>query len=305
MRKSIVLLFMTAFLVSAVNVYSQEPSPTPRENSQNWQSSATKTDKKGNTYQDCTQKGPLLIKAMKDSEVANQINKAKTQNIDQSSSAKDFVNIVSVLLTAIATAIIAIFTIVLTIYNKKMWKTTNKVAGATKDAADAAKRSADSLSITERAYLFIDFIEWPKGELGFTLSEYNKLTPIKGIIRNVGRTPAILCKVSSMVSIKESEYPTKEAVRGKLEISVPKGVIIKSDGTENFSCGGAIGPSIMTESEFIQATILCYGYVIYEDIFGKSHETGFCYEFKPIYLEGRFHISNNKELNYYTQNNTK
>ena len=186
-----------------------------------------------------------------------------------------------------------VFTGALVICNILLWFYTMR-------AANAAKKAADALPTVERAYLFIDSIEWPKGELGFTLSEYNKLTPIKGIIRNVGRTPAILCKVSSMVSIKESEYPTKEAVRGKLEISVPKGVIIKSDGTENFSCGGAIGPSIMTESEFIQATILCYGYVIYEDIFGKSHETGFCYEFKPIYLEGRFHISNNKELNYYT-----
>ena len=171
---------------------------------------------------------------------------------------------------------------------------------STKKAADAAMRSANSLPITERAYLFVDSIEWPKGEDGFTLSEYNNLNLIKVIITNVGRTPAILSSVSAKISIKESEYPTRDAVRGKLEIVLPKGVIIKSDGMEKISCGQVIGPSIITEKEFRQSTILCYGYIIYEDIFGKSHETGFCYEFKPIYSEGQFHISQNRELNYHT-----
>lgn len=299
MRKIIILVSSIIFLLMVINSYSQEQSPTPREDSQNWQNCTTKTDKNGNTHQECTQKEPLLIK-----EVASKVSKPDTnkqrQNIDQSSSAKDFVNIVSILLTAIATIAVAIFTFLLARYNKKMWETTNKVAEATKDAAGASIESVKSLPTIERAYLFIDSIEWPKGEAGFTLSEYNNLDLIKGMIKNVGRTPAILCNVSAKVSIKESEYPTREAVRGKSEIVFPKGVIIKSDGTEIFSCGEVIGPSIMTESEFSQSTILCYGYVIYEDIFGKSHETGFCYEFKPIYLEGRFHISNNKELNYHT-----
>lgn len=290
-KKIIILILITAFLVSVVNLYSQEPSPPaikgqvqPRKfNSQPSTNSNIKTKDNDNS----TPKAVSPINKM-DTHSSN----AKTQNTYKENSDSQLGAIKDDPITTY-TFWLMIFTGALVICNVGLWFYTMR-------AANSAKKAADALPTVERAYLFIDSIEWPKGELGFTLSEYNKLTPIKGIIRNVGRTPAILCKVSSMVSIKESEYPTKEAVRGKLEISVPTGVIIEGDGTEPFSCGGAIGPSIMTESDFIQATILCYGYVIYEDIFGKSHETGFCYEFKPIYLEGRFHISNNKELNYYT-----
>ena len=291
MKVIIIFVSFSLFLLMGINVYSQEPSPPiakgqvqPRKlKSESNASSNIKTKDNNNS----TPKAVSPINKM-DTQSSN----ARPQNANkQDSNSKPCATKDDPITTY--TLWLMIFTGALVVCNILLWLYTKK-------AADAAKRSADSLPITERAYLFVDSIEWPKGESGFTLSEYNNLTLIKVMITNVGRTPAILYKVSAKVSIKESEYPTREAVRGKLEIVFPKGVIIKGDGTEKFSCGEVIGPSKMTESEFSQSTILCYGYIIYEDVFGKSHETGFCYEFKPSYSEGRFHISQNRELNYHT-----
>jgi len=291
MKKVIILVSWILLLFAGINSYSQEPSPPatkgqvqPRKfNSESSANSNINTNSNNNST-------PKTVSPI--NKINTQSSKAETQNTNKENGNSQEGAIKNDPITRY-TFWLMIFTGALVICNVGLWLYTRK-------AANSAKKAADALPTIERAYLFIDSIEWPKGELGFTLNEYNNLNLIKGMIKNVGRTPAILCNISAKVSIKESEYPTREVVRGKSEIVFPKGVIITSDGTENFSCGEIIGPSIMTESDFIQATILCYGYVIYEDIFGKSHETGFCYEFKPIYLEGRFYISNNKELNYYT-----
>ncbi|MCX5847744.1 MAG: hypothetical protein NTW12_15545 [Deltaproteobacteria bacterium] len=291
MKKVIILVSLILLLLAGINSYSQEPSPPaikgqvqPRKfNSKSNANSNINTNDNNNS----APKTVFPINKINTQRSNSETQKANKENGNSQEGAVKNDPIIRY------TFWLMIFTGALVICNVGLWLYTRK-------SANSAKKAADALPTIERAYLFIDSIEWPKGELGFTLSGYNNLNLIKGMIKNVGRTPAILCNVSAKVSIKKSEYPTREVVRGKSEIVFPKGVIITSDGTENFSCGEVIGPSIMTESDFIQATILCYGYVIYEDIFGKSHETGFCYEFKPIYLEGRFHISNNKDLNYYT-----
>jgi hypothetical protein len=285
MNKIISFIFFSLLLLIASGVFSQEPSPPATKGQPGEIASEQNT---GGNIESNKNTNISTKPSLPPYKMETQQSYRASQTANKEDSGKE-----PFIMDDGYTLVLTFFTGALVICNIALWIYTRR-------AANAAKRSADSLPITERAYLFVYSIVWPKGESGFTLSEYNKHTPIKLIITNVGRTPAILCNVSAKVSIKESEYPTKEAIRGKLEIAFPSGVIIKSDEREEIFCGEVLGPSIMTESKFSQSTILCYGYIIYEDIFGKSHETGFCYEFKPTYSDGRFRISQNRELNYHT-----
>ena len=282
-KKIIILILITVFLISVVNLYSQEPSPTPLILSQPQQNKTEPKHTKSNDQQRGSDELPLAVK----------IIKAKESNPKENDNAKNTKeNATTNWLLVLFNGLLAIFTLGLYITSHKMWK-------STKGAADAAKTSADSYKASEGAHLFIDYIKWKKREPNFTLSEYNKSVASINIV-NVGRTPAILGDIGAAVNIKKIDYPTKEEAGRVNTINFPKGVIIKTLGIEPISCQECVGPSVISEDDFNQSIIICYGFVRYEDIFGNGHETGFCYEFKPRQTDDRFRISSNKELNYYT-----
>jgi len=174
-----------------------------------------------------------------------------------------------------------------------------EATNATKEAAIAAKKSADSLPITERAYLFVDSIEWPNKKGPSSLGEFNKSTTIITIV-NAGRTPAILQNFDSELIIKKNDYPSKDNPNFTKSLEFPKGIITKSDGKETFTHQTAFSHTVISEDDFSHSILLCYGYIRYEDIFRNIHATGFCYEISPRQSHGRFRISENTDLNYHT-----
>ena len=285
-NKSVTFLYLTVLLVLAINVYSQEPFPTALKTSKIEGNKTTPKYQNTESKQYQTNSPSADVRKI-EAVPPHQKEKDQTKGCCGEAAFKW------------TDCLLIFFTGVLSVFTALLWWSTDKMWKTTKDTADAAKTSADSYKASERAHLFIDYIEWIKWEPNFTLAEYNRSIASINIV-NVGRTPAILVDIGAAVSIKKNNYPTKEDVGRVNIINFPKGVIIKTLGIEPISCQEFIGPSVIHETDFSQSTIICYGFVRYEDIFHNSHEMRFCYEFRPHQSGGRFRISNNKELNDYT-----
>jgi hypothetical protein len=112
---------------------------------------------------------------------------------------------------------IAFFTIVLAFSTVGLWFATYRLylAGerqidAAQSAADAAQRSADSFIATERPHLFISAIEPSirddlKDKFAYTLVPRRALIAI--IIRNYGRTPAVMTRRDVQLCFSKGQLP--------------------------------------------------------------------------------------------------
>ena len=259
-----------------ISVSSQEPSPIPRKNSQNWQSCSTKTDKNGNTHQYCSQKEPLLIKVAESQGTYPDANK-QGQNVYQKSSGKNIIDIISIALTAIATVAIAIFTLFLVCYNKKMWKTTIQSVNATKEAAEAAKSSVDNISKIERAYIFTTVEQHPN-----TCEPIHGVDGFKGIyafnatvkLWNLGRTPAVITKIHAVISLGEAIIPEIK------ESEIPPGIVVGSDTWKNLpTVSYHINEAEKQNIHSRERIAYCCGRIEYQDVFRKRWVRGFCWEY--------------------------
>ena len=294
MKKNIVLLFITAFLLNGINSHAEAPSPRLSNIGQEQQNkTSTKQEKSKRDQQIPNNVSATINIDPTHSPDLEKENSSKHSNNEGADNWSD-----SNVLLVIFNGLLAIFTFCL-------WKSTNKMWGATKEAANAAKKSADSLQAIERAYLFIDYMKWNPWKQPFTKAEYNQSKVKIGII-NTGRTPAVNYEIGVEVVIKKGaiekgDYPTKEDARKATKISLPSTIIIKSQEVEPVSCFERIGPSVITEADFSKCTILCYGFVRYDDIFDEHREMFFCYQFIPSQTHERFHVSLDTELNCYTQ----
>ena len=314
MKKISILISLILFLLMGISVYSQEPAPTPREDSQNWQYCTTKTDKNGNTHQYCTQKNPLLIK-IDESEVTNPSANLQRQNIDQSknrnfsTNIKFAVEIFCLIFTTIATIFIAIFNRRLWKITRELWNTSEgqrtamenqvvelrKSVEATERAANAAKESAESLPITERAYLFVKVKEGeyrPKGVLEYG----NDRTIFINIeIINYGRTPAIISE-SNMWGQYEVKIPEGSWEKMPLK-TIPPNIVITS-GKPFIHTGEITMPNFELEAIVNgNLPLECKGEIKYKDIFKKEHRTWFTW-YWDCNING-FRISNFEYNNGY------
>ena len=192
-------------------------------------------------------------------------------------------------LLVIFNGLLVLFTALLFWSTHRMWK-------ATKKAADAAKASAEALPIIEKAFMFITNVEWkPKPDgakfhaIGDNIMEVSLL--------NGGKTPAVLNRTLIAYTLRE-QYPTQEEV-GKLDNIIPGNTVIRSGESKTGSIDITLTENQWAEMARHRTKLLCYGRVEYTDIFGKSHETGFCWEC-PNPQGSTFTISDNKDLNRYT-----
>lgn len=286
MRKIIILIFISILLtISFTNIsfaQSKQPIPEPLNGNSQRKEKACLTNDNSNYQHRGTEQFPLFVKTPRPT------TKEEAEYEQYERHTKPAYEKISVWVNGG----VVFISLILLVVNIFLWITTRR-------AANAAKVSADALMSSERAYLFIDSIEWPNKNGSSSLGEFNQSSTIVTVV-NAGRTPAILQNFNSKIIIKKNGYPSKDNPNYTMPLEIPKGVIIKSDGTETFTHHTVFSPAIISEDDFSQSTLLCYGYIRYEDIFGKIHEAGFCYELSPRQSHGRFRISVDTELNYYT-----
>jgi hypothetical protein len=201
--------------------------------------------------------------------------------------------------TAVATIVIATFTVVLAIV-------TRRAARLTRIAANAARDSADALPALERAYVFIEieqnFIEAMRTIIQQSQDNREAAKAGNSVIVhtmprvnhqfvNHGKTPAIVKAISAelihQAAMPEARY-VGEPITG--EIVIPAGQIYPAPAeikgppalnqyfkkTTNLA-SRIIDADSADDLRAGRSFLWFYGHVVYDDVFGKEHETRFCW----------------------------
>jgi hypothetical protein len=270
MKKMIILIFLTAFLLMGISVYSQELSQ-PATKGQPWIINAennTKSKIKSNSNSNIPQK------------LMSEINKNDTNDSNATAQDSDKKNgnnqIIVIKEDSPYTLLLTIFTFLLVVCNVGLWLYTKKTA-------NAAKKSAEALPAIERAYVFVE-VEYgsknpkPHDVDYFANALYGQFRDFdfQVILNNHGKTPAIMSHVSYSI-IKADRVPkTKSDLIGNEYRFFEPCIIIES--------GGVYCKEIhheLTEEETKQIwskneMMLCLVQIAYVDIFSIQHTSTFC-----------------------------
>jgi hypothetical protein len=280
-----VLLFLLVCSISYAQ--SQQPSPTPRENSNQVQEQAKSAPQQTATDQRGTEQSPIIVKIMESPKTQEEIQRDINERDEQTANNRKLTYFTGglafvALLQFIGIAIQAWFL--------------RKSFIATKLAAEAAKTSADvaekMLTLGERAYLVVDGFSKPTLGLGEKLQ-------VKCSIINQGRTPATIIRIfENKVQIFD-EIPHPPVYDTGMTIKRFVGT-----GFENRVPMDFMETDKITENEFEgimrgKLKVFVYRKFNYTDIFGKTHETGFCAELQP-YTREFFPPSNAEDYIFWT-----
>jgi hypothetical protein len=165
---------------------------------------------------------------------------------------------------------------------------------ATKKAAKAAEDAAESLPCIERAYVFVE-VEAEERRFA-VMSRNDKQMVITVRFSNYGRTPAIVNKISMYAPcvITDPDEPDDTPTR-----VAPETVIIVSGEPFIDDLTITIPEDEWQKVERAKMRLLCLGRIKYEDVLGRGHETGFCWQWVHDTPTG-FLVTDNKKLNYRT-----
>lgn len=188
--------------------------------------------------------------------------------------------------------VVALATVAIAFFTYTLWRATSGLFGvaqeqfrdmktslaAAQKAADAAEKSANALPAMERAYIFVTVRRKdPKKRLTV---DWNNFCEI--VIKNQGKTPAVIRYIESFATVLSDITPEIEI---KLTGIMPRIEKVIQSGEEYVI---NVDTSTIKEDKLSDITnkpntrLLCYGLVQYEDVFGESHDTGWCWWFEPI-----------------------
>jgi hypothetical protein len=323
MKKIIILIFLTAFLLMGISVYSQEPSQNPpkpithSENPSEGINNRSKADN-NNTYDSASfHKTPDTPPDYKDANgnATKQDHKTDTNQ--------------GILWATIAIAFFALCQVVAMIFQyiamsnqvkelRESVEATKEMVGISNQslftsgnqshhmaiAAQAAKRSADNVSKIERAYVFTTVEQHPNTCYPFHGgSGHEGIYVFNATVKmwNLGRTPAVITKIRAVITLEKAIIPEID------EFEIPSGIVIGSDGWKNI-------PTVSThinETErgnIYDGNIIAYccGRIGYRDVFHGKYIRGFCWEYSPCDsrpTEPWIISDKYKDLNYEKQQN--
>ncbi len=280
MKKIITLISLTLFLLTGINLYSQEPPPPdtqgqvqPRklDSATNTKSNIETNDKKNttkNTMSGVVRSIPETNKSDADTQ------KVYGENRDSKFSAIEDDPIIGY------TYWLMFFTGLLVFFNILLWLSTKK-------SANAAKKSADVLAASERAVLHIIVCE-------SNIRELSEKYFIKYEIRNYGKTPAIVKEISHCLTWAKTlpDIPVYTPIKFVLR----EQMISANDSAEGITCESS--ESFVKSVEAFnrgESSAWFYGCVAYDDIFGNRHEHRFVWRydistkgFRPDYKENKY-----------------
>jgi hypothetical protein len=274
-----------------VNSYALEQLDRAKNEPQ-WDCHSTYSKKNSNADQTCTQKSPLSVKVIPaqsgDAHTPNDGN-----NGDKKPSSERIIELSSIVLTAIATAVMAAFTVLLWCSTHRLWKESRmasriayKSARAAKKAAEAAERQAVTMMNAERAHLsFEEFkivdsrsrtqIMYPllrSVDEGSVCARYS--------IKNNGRSPARITSHWGSAQVITGAFRCEDFQRTGQEFESPAtfaaGVCEPIGDFDDFS------PEQWNSIRTGLANLYVYGRVEYQDIFDMPHAVGFAYLFKVV-----------------------
>lgn len=196
----------------------------------------------------------------------------------------DFIHIFHDEILAMAAVVIAIFSIIMGIF-------TISLSRSTRIAANVAKQSAEALSQSERAHIFAKVLEWSDISEATTVGNEEGLQrdgPIPASIKvefcfeNHGKTPAVLKMISRDIVYWASPPKWHIALTGNIPVvGLPReGDEIVDSGRETKGMNCEATNLVVRQAQSVirgRLYVWFYGRVIYDDVFGATHEHRFIY----------------------------
>jgi hypothetical protein len=185
-------------------------------------------------------------------------------------------------INAFSTFLIMLLTIALSIFNANLVRSTKMAATATERAAVAAEKGLTEL---ERPWIFLEGATVTRSP--WQPASAPNYWDISLRFKNIGRMPAIID--SSHFEIKpKAELPKKPSFSRIHTLSSPQ-TIASGDSFDTQRVGPAAHENIF---------LVFYGKVIYTELNGRSHETGFALEVSPNVAA--YNVLNSKAYDYFT-----
>jgi hypothetical protein len=161
----------------------------------------------------------------------------------------------------------------------------------------ATEKAVKSTQNSERPYIFVELGEHSTMELSNGLRAWC----CKYVIKNHGKTPAILTKLRGEVWYKNGQPPAP--IKNPTTVGLPPGGYVVGVGNQKIFPAMA-QPFKRDDAERMEFEfrpgVFCYGRVDYKDIFGADHHTAFCWEFQCTEEGKGFCLYYDNELNEYT-----
>jgi hypothetical protein len=185
-------------------------------------------------------------------------------------------------INAVSTFFLMVLTIVLILLNASLARSTRMAAIAAERAAVLADKGLTEL---ERPWLFLEGATVSRDPF-LPLSAPNYWT-ISLQFKNLGRMPAIIDSLLFYIR-PTAELPEKPDYSGALELSCP----------QTLGSGASFETQRVGPGAHENIALVFYGKVIYTELNGKSHETGFALEVSPNIAA--YNALGNKAYDYFT-----
>jgi hypothetical protein len=180
-------------------------------------------------------------------------------------------------------------------YIRETLEDTKVAADAARDSAKAAMESAEAERNVDRAYVFAT-VTFPFHQLIQSETALNTATVT---LRNYGQTPAVLVKFRADHFFCPGHTFPSELGPSVSDKTIPDGLVIPASGGEEFPVNFVMPGRKWAEVENINEMFGIRGLVNYKDVFGATHETGFCWHFGAHQSQRVLHISPS-DLNFRT-----
>lgn len=233
--------------------------------------------------------------------------------------------------------LLAIFSGLLVLFTFRLWKATvglwevsqeqskhmEASIAVAKETADAAQKSAyaatktiSTLESQERAYLFVEEINLLQEDNLYIGTSYNSPEDIIKIgtmespgenhaqltIINHGKTPAVLTGIYMVIDLFDNASSVAEYFGNILQPTNPTiahGTEVIISGKKGFHNSDFLMSTNLWQYVITsESDLLCVGCIKYEDIFGKPHNTVFCWKYEE--LKNDFSPYNKYRFNYIT-----
>jgi hypothetical protein len=172
--------------------------------------------------------------------------------------------------------------------------TARRAAIAARRSANAARKSAEHIPRVERAYVFLGMEV--TSEIIAINSVNGKKSKVSFGLKNHGKTPAAIHELHVMADFWGAGWP---AMVTAIKMEIQKGWMISAGETQDgYSTEFPLHSEQIERARTGKGYILFWGKVAYRDVFGESHESGWCraYHFES----GGWRFAGDETLNYYT-----
>jgi hypothetical protein len=308
MLRAILFTALICLTASALCAQSQHPAPTPGKQSKPVQEKANATTQEPYADQRGTEQSPLVVKTIQPPKTQEEIDREKADHdekaandrrvIDYTGALADYTRALAWLTGGLV--IVALFQFGVLIYQVRLF---GKSAAAAQLAADSARKSADAtietvdaiqaqvrtMQAQDTAYLFVKVRAFNR-DWRFDQGD----NPGQIIVKNHGKTPAILMKISDVSGVFQG-FPDADSW---IDRNIIPETIINPGEDELLSVNFRIGENQLQSVIDGGYPLVSLGCIYYEDVFGNERKTGFCWQYD--YWQNELQPIDDKKYNYRT-----